>query len=123
MIIYSASGYWTNYYCLSTLTLTPGADPLLKSSWTKASEPVFQRQYDVYGPGHAAFTTDAGGNRWMIYHAYLDWKRTNRYVFIQPWTLTGTTVDMNGGPYSQSTTFNIVNNNISLSDVIKGFGR
>jgi len=123
MIIYSASGYWTNYYCLATLTLTPGANPLVKSSWAKSEEPVFQRQNDVYGPGHAAFTTDAAGNRWMIYHAYLDWKRTNRHVFIQPWTLTGTTVDMNGGPYSQSTVFSIVNNNVSIANVIKGFGR
>ncbi len=123
MIIYSASGYWTNYYCLATLTLKDGADPLKKDSWIKSEEPVFERQNDVYGPGHAAFTTDAVGNRWMIYHAYLDWKRTTRYVFIQPWTLTGTTVDMNGGPYSQNTVFSIVNNNISLSDVIKGFGR
>lgn len=123
MIIYSASGYWTNYYCLATLTLTPGADPLLKSSWTKSEEPVFTRQNGIFGPGHAAFTTDAAGNRWMIYHAYLDWSRTNRYVFIQPWSLDGTTVDMNGGPYSQDTWLSIVNNNVSISGAIKGFGK
>lgn len=123
MIIYSASGYWTNYYCLATLTLTPGADPLQKSSWTKSPEPMFTHQNGIFGPGHAAFTTDAAGNRWMIYHAYLDWSRTNRYVFIQPWSLDGTTVDMNGGPYSQDTWLSIVNNNVSISGAIKGFGR
>lgn len=123
MIIYSASGYWTNYYCLATLTLKEGADPLQKDSWIKASEPIFQRQNGVFGPGHAAYTTDAAGNRWMIYHAYLDWKRTNRYVFIQPWTLDGTTVDMNGGPYSQDTAFTIVNSQSSVMDVISGFAK
>ncbi len=121
MIIYSASGYWTNYYCLSTLVLKDGADPMLKDSWIKAEEPVFQRQNGVFGPGHAAYTTDAAGNRWMIYHAYLDWKRTNRYVFIQPWRLEGTTVDMNGGPYSQDTTFTIVNRQTSVVNAISGF--
>lgn len=122
-IVYSASGYWTNYYCLATLTLIPGADPLKKSSWIKDSEPIFQHQNGVFGPGHAAYTTDAAGNRWMIYHAYLDWSRTHRYVFIQPYTLSGTTFDMNGGPYSQETTFSIINNKIPLSSVIKGFDR
>ena len=119
MIIYSASGYWTNYYCLATMILKDGADPLLKASWIKATEPIFQRQNGVFGPGHAAYTTDAAGNRWMIYHAYLDFNRTNRYVFIQPWTLT--TVDMNGGPYSQNTTFTIINNQSSIVDAISGF--
>lgn len=123
MIIYSASGYWTNYYCLATMVLKNGADPLVKDSWIKATEPVFQHQNGVYGPGHAAYTTDAAGNRWMMYHAYLDPSRTKRYVFIQPWTLDGTTVDMNGGPYSQSTTLTIVNNQPSIIDAISGFGK
>ena len=122
MIIYSASGYWTNYYCLATMILKDNADPLLKDSWIKATEPIFQHQNGVFGPGHAAYTTDAAGNRWMIYHAYLDHKRTNRYVFIQPWTLDGTTVDMNGGPYSQNTVFTIINNQSSVTDAISGFG-
>ena len=123
MIIYSASGYWTNYYCLATLVLIENADPLYKDSWIKATEPVFTHQNGVFGPGHAAYTTDAAGNRWMIYHAYLDWKRVNRYVFIQPWTLNGTTVDMNGGPYSQDTVLSIINNNVSIASAISGFGR
>ncbi len=123
MIIYSASGYWTNYYCLATMVLKDNADPLLKDSWIKATEPVFQHQNGVFGPGHAAYTTDAAGNRWMIYHAYLDFNRTNRYVFIQPWTLTGTTVDMNGGPYSQNTTLTIINTRSSITDAISGFAK
>ena len=122
MIIYSASGYWTNYYCLATLTLKEGADPLVKDNWIKSPEPVFTHQNGIFGPGHAAYTTDAEGNRWMIYHAYLTWERDGRYVFIQPWTLDGTTVDMNGGPYSQDTVFSIYNK-ISIIDAIKGFGR
>lgn len=123
IIIYSASGYWTNYYCLATLTLTPGADPLLASSWTKSNQPVFSHQNGVYGPGHAAYTFDAEGNRWMIYHAYLNSQREGgRYVFIQPYTLTGATVDMNGGPYAQDTVLTISNNRRDVMTIISGFG-
>lgn len=123
LIIYSASGYWTNYYCLATMILKDGADPLLKDSWIKATEPIFQHQNGVFGPGHAAYTTDAAGNRWMIYHAYLDFNRTHRYVFIQPWTLTGTTVDMNGGPYSQNTLLTITNVQPDIMKAVSGFAK
>lgn len=123
MIVYSASGYWTNYYCLATLTLKSGANPLLSSSWIKGSTPVFSYQNDVYGPGHAAYTTDAEGNRWMIYHAYLNSKREGgRYVFIQPYTLTGTTIDMNGGPYAQDTVLTIANYRRNVMNAVSGFG-
>ncbi len=122
IIVYSASGYWTNFYCLSTLVLKEGGDPLSKNAWIKAEEPIFSHQNGVFGPGHAAYVTDAGGNRWMMYHGYLDGKRTGRYVFVQPYTLNGTTFDMNGGPYSPDTVFSIVNEATSITAAINGFG-
>ena len=121
VITYSASGYWTAYYCLSTITLKKGADPLESSSWVKLGEPVFEKQNGVFGPGHAAFTTDAKGNRIMMYHAYLDYKCENRYVFIQPWTFKNGIVDMNGGPYSTDTVFTVYNTYAPLTNAVKGF--
>ena len=77
-LIYSGSGYWTNYG-LGQLTWT-GGDPLKTSSWGKYDgNPVFgvaDRQgrhlsgVDKQGAGHASFFTDAAGKRFMVYHAY-----------------------------------------------------
>jgi GH43 family beta-xylosidase len=66
-IVYSASGCWTDSYCLGLLTLT-GTNPLDPSEWTK-SGPVFSQQTGAYGPGHNGVFTDANGQWWNIYHA------------------------------------------------------
>ena len=59
----------------------------------------------------------------MIYHAYLNSKREGgRYVFIQPYTLTGTTIDMNGGPYAQDTVLTIANQRRNVMNAVSGFG-
>ncbi len=77
-LIYSGSGYWTNYG-LGQLTWT-GEDPLQTSSWTKFEfNPIFtiaNRRgkhlpgLDLQGPGHASFFRDAAGKRFLVYHAY-----------------------------------------------------
>ena len=69
-LIFSASGSFTDSYCLGMLTLT-GSDPTLASSWTKDNAgPVFQSGNGVFAPGHASFTTtDAGTRNWIVYHA------------------------------------------------------
>lgn len=123
IVTYTGSGYWTSYYALGKLVLKDGADPLLKESWIKSEEPMFSHQNGVHGPGHAAFTTDAAGQRFMIYHAYLDWKKEKRYVFIQPYTLNGVEFDMNGGPYAADTVLQISNAQKSLIPVVQGFGK
>lgn len=123
IVTYTGSGYWTSYYALGKLVLKSGADPLSRDSWIKFEEPMFTHQNGIHGPGHAAFTTDAVGNRWMIYHAYLNWKKETRYVFIQPYTLSGTDFDMNGGPYSADTTFTIYDRQASVANAVTGFGR
>jgi GH43 family beta-xylosidase len=66
-IVYSASGCWTDDYCLGLLTLT-GADMLNSNSWTK-SGPVFSKQPGAYGPGHNCVLQDASGQWWNLYHA------------------------------------------------------
>ncbi len=68
-IIYSASGSWTNNYCLGQLELT-GSNPLLAADWTKDTSPVFSSANNVFGPGHASYTTSDNGTRdWIVYHA------------------------------------------------------
>ncbi len=68
-VIYSASGSWTDDYCLGQLKLT-GADPMKPSSWTKKPTPVFGRTGTVFGPGHASFTKSPDGSEdWIVYHA------------------------------------------------------
>jgi GH43 family beta-xylosidase len=69
-LIYSASGYWTNSYCLGQLTYT-GGDPMLAGSWVKKSTPVFSQGNNVVGVGHASFTKSPDGlEDWIVYHAH-----------------------------------------------------
>lgn len=70
-IVYSASGSWTDSYCLGLLTLT-GDDPMDAASWSKSAKSVFRMKKGVaYGPGHCSFSTAVDGSIWMIYHANL----------------------------------------------------
>ena len=66
-IVYSASGCWTDDYCLGLLTLT-GTNPLDPAAWTK-SGPVFTKQPSAYGPGHNCVVQDGSGQWWNLYHA------------------------------------------------------
>lgn len=81
-IIYSASGSWTDDYCLGQLTLT-GTDLLSKNSWTKKTTPVFKKTDKVFGPGHASFVKSPDGKEdWIVYHAAISkgsgWARNIR---------------------------------------------
>jgi GH43 family beta-xylosidase len=68
-IIYSASGSWTDDYCVGMITWT-GGDPLDPGSWVKTPRPVFSKTAEVFGPGHASFTTSPDGREdWIVYHA------------------------------------------------------
>lgn len=68
-VIYSASGSWTDSYCLGQLELV-GSDPLDRKSWAKKPTPVFSSTEAVFGPGHASFTTSPDGTEdWIVYHA------------------------------------------------------
>ena len=70
-LVYSASGSWTDNYCLGMLTLT-GEDLLNPEHWEKAEKPVFKQLRGLaYGPGHCSFAPAGDGSIWMIYHANL----------------------------------------------------
>jgi GH43 family beta-xylosidase len=94
-VTYSASGSWTDDYCLGLLTLV-GNDPLNPAHWQKSATPVFAKVPGLtYGPGHNSFTTAADGSVWMVYHsnetAGAGW--TGRSIWIAP-----VTFDANGNP-------------------------
>ncbi|HVJ67560.1 MAG TPA: family 43 glycosylhydrolase, partial [Caulifigura sp.] len=69
-LVYSASGSWTDDYCLGLLSLKPGGDPLDATAWEKSPAPVFASANGVFGPGHCCFTTSPDGTEsWIVYHA------------------------------------------------------
>ena len=69
-IMYSASGSWTDDYCLGLLTASATANPMLASSWTKSNGCVMSKTATAYGPGHNAFTKSPDGlEDWIVYHA------------------------------------------------------
>ncbi|KUO63469.1 hypothetical protein APF79_06770 [bacterium BRH_c32] len=67
-IIYSASGSWTDHYCLGQLSLI-GNDPLYPKNWEKKKVPVFQGTEKIFSPGHASFTYSPDlTENWIVYH-------------------------------------------------------
>jgi GH43 family beta-xylosidase len=71
-IIYSASGCWTDTYCLGMLTFTGKKDLLDPSVWKKNPLPVFSQKPEsgVYAPGHNSFFVSPDGKEnWILYHA------------------------------------------------------
>lgn len=69
-IIYSASGSWTDSYCLGRLTLR-GDDPMDPESWEKGTESVFHKNPPTtYSTGHACFVPSPDGTEeYIIFHA------------------------------------------------------
>lgn len=68
-IIYSASGSWTDDYCLGQLSCN-GGDVLQADSWVKKNVPLFSKTGTVFGPGHASFVRSPDGSEdWIVYHA------------------------------------------------------
>jgi GH43 family beta-xylosidase len=71
-LIYSASGCWTNYYCLGMMTASATGNILDASSWKKFPLPVFKQDTinKIYAPGHNSFFKSADGKEdWILYHA------------------------------------------------------
>lgn len=69
-LVYSASGSWTDHYCLGRLTLKPGGDPLDPAAWAKHPEPVFRSGNGIIAPGHGSFAASPDGREdWHVYHS------------------------------------------------------
>lgn len=86
-LVYSASGSWTDDYCLGLLTMDTTADPKDAESWTKQDTPILSKDKDVYGPGHNCFTLSKDGqDNLNIYHAArwqgAGWTRSVRFGYM-----------------------------------------
>jgi len=71
-LVYSASGCWTDSYCLGMLSASVRSDLLEASSWEKSTVPVFSEKASAhaYGTGHNSFFKSPDGTEdWLIYHA------------------------------------------------------
>ena len=72
LLIFSASGCWTDDYALGMMTLKEGGDPLNAADWTKSQAPVFTKNPSggAFGPGHNSFFKSPDGTEdWILYHA------------------------------------------------------
>ena len=85
-IVYSASGSWTDHYCLGMLTSKLDSDLMSPKSWTKSLSPVFRGANGVISPGHCSFVTSPDGKEdWIVYHsAKFPGAAWNRNIRIQP---------------------------------------
>lgn len=86
-LVYSASGSWTDDYCIGLLTMDSDADPKNPANWIKQEKPLMAKELDVYGPGHNCFTTSIDGKEdVIIYHAArwmgAGWNRSIRFGYI-----------------------------------------
>lgn len=86
-LFYSASGSWTDDYCLGLLTADINADLLNPDSWKKEVKPVFSSDNGIYGPGHNGFASSKDTSEdYIIYHAARwqgsGWNRSIRFQKI-----------------------------------------
>lgn len=108
-LIYSASGCWSEYYCLGLLEFT-GDDfteksVMRKTNWKKHTEPVFSAANEVYGVGHCFFFDTPDGQTWISYHgmATPDAGEGGRYMYAQPITFDENNLPVLGEPLSRDT--------------------
>lgn len=72
LVIYSASGCWTEHYALGMVYADSRSDLLKADSWKKHSVPVFKAENiaGTYGAGHNSFFRSPDGTEdWILYHA------------------------------------------------------
>ncbi len=85
-IVYSASGYSSDYYCMGMLTLV-GKDVTKASSWSKSMSRVkYDDTFnDIYNTGHCSFLYRKNGEIYMVYHANKtkDFDASPRLTYIE----------------------------------------
>lgn len=85
-IVYSASGYSSNHYCMGMLTYK-GGDVLDKTSWKKNPTRVSYHRplKEFYNAGHCSFLYRENGDIYTVLHATreLDFFETPRLTYVQ----------------------------------------
>ncbi len=104
-LVYSASGSWTDGYCLGLVTANTSSNLLQASSWTKRNQPIFQSGNGLYGPGHHSFTTSPDGTEdWIVYHtAKYSGAGWNREIRAQKFTWNADNTPNLGAPAAPNT--------------------
>lgn len=100
LIIYSTRESWMKEYRLGQLRLIDSTkSPLHAENWVK-NGPVFQGTDEVFGTGHASFTTSPDGKEWWIlYHAKKsDKPGWQRDVRLQKFTWNNSGIPVFGKP-------------------------
>ena len=108
-LIYSASGCWSEHYCLGLLEFT-GEDltsdsVMKKSNWKKHTDPIFKAANGVYGVGHCFFFETPDGNTWISYHGMStpNAGEAGRYMYVQPVSFDENGLPLLGEPLSRDT--------------------
>ena len=112
-LIYSASGCWSEYYCLGLIEYK-GKDfspesIMDKRNWDKKDQPIFRAANQVYGVGHCSFFNSPDGSEtWIAYHgmATPDAGEINRFMYVQPITFDQSGLPVIGEPLSRDTSVN-----------------
>ena len=101
-LVYSASGSWTDQYCLGLLTYDGMGDVLDPASWSKSDRPVFESGNGVVAPGHASFVLSPDGREdWIVFHsARQPGSGWDRVIRIQPFHWSDADVPQFGSPLS-----------------------
>ncbi|MCH4838028.1 glycoside hydrolase family 43 protein [Bifidobacterium longum] len=86
-LAYSASGSWTDDYCIGLLTASLDANLSKADSWTKTKTPILRSGNGIYGPGHNSFVESPDGKQTeMIYHSARwskgGWNRSVRFQTV-----------------------------------------
>lgn len=113
-LIYSASGCWSEFYCLGLVEFR-GSDfsvdeMLSRGNWKKKSEPVFSAANEVYGVGHCFFFTSPDGSEtWIAYHGMPtpDAGEEGRYPYVQRISFDKNGLPILGEPLSRDTEIGI----------------
>jgi len=116
-IMFSTRGSWTIHYRLGQLKLkNADANPLDPKSWIKSGPVFLGDEKNVFGVGHASFTTSPDDKEWWIfYHSKVDtvpgWNRVARLQkftfdaggnpFFGPAVLPGVLIDRPSGEYER----------------------
>ena len=108
-LVYSASGCWSQYYCLGLIEFTGEdftvASVMNSANWKKHSKSVFSAANEIYGVGHCFFFNTPDGETWIAYHgmATPDAGEGGRYMYVQPITFDENDLPVLGEPQSRDT--------------------
>ena len=124
-LIYSASGCWSEYYCLG-LVAFDGADfsvdeMMKRSNWDKQPNPIFSAANEVYGVGHCSFFKSPDGTEtWIAYHGMPtpDAGEEGRYPYVQKIAFNDQGRPLLGEPLSRDTEIPVPSGE-SLEEVTK----